>query len=484
MSRIYTNLPSLLSALYMERNMQALNRSLERLATGIQINSARDDPGGIITTDALRGELTGIQSAITNAERANNLMATAEGSIEGISDLLLDIQATIFEVAGDGALTDEEIEAKQLEIDSNIEAINQLVQSASFAGQKLLDGSLGYQTSGVDAAAITDLAIHKAPVGSTTGEVAVMADLLVAAERGSLIFPNAALAGDVTVRFTGPGGSEMFEFATGTTSTDVMTAINSQSEMTGLIAELVNGDPLQGVRIMTSEYGSAATVRVEVTEGNPADFALQDELGAPASADSGVDIQMNINNSLVVGQGLRCHYASASIDLEMYIAEAWNAAGPPASTGFEITSGGALFQIGQQIGADQQVSIGIPALDSSNLGRSTIGYLSDIASGGTLSLKSGQLSAISAIVEEAAQQISAIRPRIGSFQNNTLAMAINNLKRTEENVSAARSALLDTDYAAEAARVTQQEILVEAARAAAAMAQQMPRYVLRLLMDA
>ena len=108
MSRIYTNLPSLLSALYMERNMQALNRSLERLATGIQINSARDDPGGIITTDALRGELTGIQSAITNAERANNLMATAEGSIEGISDLLLDIQATIFEVAGDGALTDEE----------------------------------------------------------------------------------------------------------------------------------------------------------------------------------------------------------------------------------------------------------------------------------------------------------------------------------------------------------------------------------------
>jgi len=483
MTRINTNLPSIMGALYMNRNMKALNVALERMATGIRINSAKDDPDGIIVTDVLRGELTGIQSAINNAERANNLMATAEGAAASVAELLLDIKAVVHEAASQGDLTEAEIQSKQNQIDNDIQAIDKIIASATFAGQNLLDGSLGYQTSGVDGAVITDLAINKAPVGAASGEIPVAAELLVQAERGSLIFPNAAIAGDVSVSFSGLEGSQKLDFNTGTSSTELALAINSTTENTGLMAELVNGDPLQGVRIMTADYGSAATVRVEVMAGNPADFALQDELGAPAEADTGVDIELNINGSTVVGRGLQCHYASASLDMEMFIDEAWNAAGPPASTNFEIVSGGALFQIGPQIGAQQQDSIGIRPLDSTHLGRSALGYLGDLTSGAALSLQSGEMTSMIAVVDEGIQQVADIRARIGAFQNNTLGMTVDSLQQAYENISLARSSILDADYAEETAAMVRQQILTEATQAAMTMAHRVPQQVLGLLID-
>jgi flagellin len=484
MTRINTNLPALVSAMYLNRNMKALNVALERLATGYRINTARDDPDGIIVTDVLRGELSGIQSAITNAERASNLMATAEGSVAGISDLLLQIKQTIYEVSNSADLTEAEIAAKQQQLDNLIEAINSSVRSASFGGQKLLDGSLAYTTDGVDSDAVTDLMIRKAPVGTASGGVPVQMDLTASAARGVLVFPAAAIAGDVSVRFTGPAGRAVLDFKGGTSAADIVTAITSSSDQTGLTAELVDpGDPNLGVRIMTQDYGSRASVKLEFVSGNPADFATQDEAGNPATTDNGLDIEGNINGAHVVGDGLKLHYASATMDLEACATEAWNATGPGASTTFEITSGGALFQIGAQIGAGQQESIGLPALDSSNLGLSAYGFLSNIASGGTKSFRSGLLGDMARIVDAAIQQVGSLRARIGSFQNNTLNMAINNLKQSQENISQARSQLLDADYAEETAAMTRQQILIEASRAAMVLANQVPQDVLRLLLE-
>ena len=195
-------------------------------------------------------------------------------------------------------------------------------------------------------------------------------------------------------------------------------------------------------------------------------------------------IELTINGSHVVGQGLVAHYSSASMDMELYFDETWNAAGPPQNTSFKITSGGALFQLGPKIGADQQDSIGIRSMYSSSLGLSTIGYLSDLRSGGAYSLRNGNPEDMLAIMREAANQVTAERARIGSFQNNTLSVAIDSLKQSKENISSARSSIMDADYAEETARVTRQQILLEATRSAMALAQSVPQKVLSLLMDA
>lgn len=483
MTRINTNIPSLVGAQYMNRNMAGLNETLSRLSTGIRINGAVDSPSGIISTDVLRGELTGIQSAISNAERASNLMATADGAASGINDLLLELKSLVFQVANSGDMTEEEIEANQRQIDNIISSIDQTVSSVSFAGQKLLDGSLAYRTQGLDTAAITDINLYKAPVGSQSLEVPIAVTLQTAAEQGELVFPNAALAGDVTVRLGGPDGIEQFDFLAGTTSEQLRLAINETSEYTGLVAEFVGGNPALGVRIMTAEYGSGARVNAEVVSGNPADFALEDTLGVAAMTDTGTDIVLNVNGSNVVGKGLEAHYSSPTTDLLARFDPAWNGLGPGTSTSFEIVRGGTLFQLGPKIQAEQQVSIGVPAMDSTHLGNSVLGYLSDMTSGGSLSMRTGNHAQASKLVDQAINQVTEVRSRIGAFQTNTLDMALNTLKISQENISEARSALLDADYAEETAAMVRQQILVEATRAAMSLSHSVPERVLSLLLS-
>jgi flagellin len=77
MSRINTNVTSLIGQRVLTRNQADLNRSLARLSTGIKINSGSDDPAGLIASENLRGEKVGTQSAIDNASRASNVIGTA-----------------------------------------------------------------------------------------------------------------------------------------------------------------------------------------------------------------------------------------------------------------------------------------------------------------------------------------------------------------------------------------------------------------------
>ncbi len=483
MTRINTNIPSLLGAIYLNRNMSGLNTALERMASGLRLNSAKDDPAGVIVSDVLRGEITGLNDASRNVERANNIMATAEGATSGISDLLLQLKERVHAVANRADITSEEIDAAQLEIDNTIAAINQIVRSASFGGLKLLDGSLGYQTAGLSAAAISDLTVHSAPLGAAGGEVLVKVDLVTPAEKAELFFPHAATAGDVSVSFRGVDGVETLRFVAGTSSSEIVTAINSIAGTTGLTAELINGDPAQGVVIRSAGYGAKSTIAAQITSGNPADFVLEDDSGNPASSAAGVDARVSVNNSTISGDGLKVRYSNASLGFDIQLNEAWNTAGAPATTTFQITSGGALFQIGPSMGSAQQVSFGIQAVDSTHLGASSTGYLNDIISGGTCSLKSGSdPKALEAIIDAASSQITALRARIGSFQTNTLSMISDSLKQSIENVSAARSSIRDADYAVEAANATRQQILVEATRSVMALAQQVPQSVLSLLM--
>ena len=484
MTRINTNVPSLVAAMYMNRNMRLLNMALERMASGLRINTAMDDPAGIIVTDVLRGELTGIQDAIGNTQRADNLMATAEGAVAGISDLLLELQQIVFEAANTGTLTGEEIDAKQSQIDNLVGAINQVVLSATFGGQNLLDGSLGYNTANVDPSAILGLAIYKAPMGSTAGELLINIQLQTAAKQGVMVFPNATVTGDVTVRLSGPESSQIYHWGAGTTSSQMVTAVNADSVRTGLVAELVDpGDPTQGMRITTIAYGSKARVSVAVTQGDLADLPFEDEYGVTAIMATGIDAEADINGSHIIGDGKVLHYVTASMNFELEITDAWNTGGVPATTDFLITSGGALFQVGPRIGAAQQVSFGIPAMDSTNLGWPSVGYLDEITSGGAKSLSSGNLEGFKNIIDRVSKQVAEVRVRIGSFQNNTLRMANNSLQQALENISAARSQILDTDYAVETSNMIRQQVLVDATRAAMAMAQQIPQNVLSLLFN-
>ncbi len=481
MTRINTNMSAVLAALYMDRNNTAMNTTMEQLSTGLKINSAGDDPSGVIAAGNIGGQISGVNDALQNAQRASNLMATADSAMSGISSLLLKVQQIVSSAANTSAMTPAQLAADQNQLDTLVASINQQAGAANFNGQNLLDGSLDYKTSGLNPAQVSQLNIASAPVGMTAGPIPVKVQLTQSATQAALFFPAATVANAVTVNFTGPTGSQSLTFAAGTTKAQVLAAINGTTSTTGLTASYVAGNPANAVEINTSAYGSAATASATVTTGNPADFALQNSVGNAATSASGTDIAATVNGQATTGTGLTLNYNGGTLSFNLTAQTAFNAAGPGAVTNFNITSGGALFQLGAQIGAAQQVSIGVPSLKASALGDSLTGFLSSLTTGGANSLSSGNLQQAMSIVNEAQSQVSSAQARVGSFQANTLATLTSSLNTSLTSLSSAQSAITDTDYATATAALSRQQVLAQAAQAAMALANQEPSYVLQLL---
>src|SRR5512140_1220467 len=123
MARINTNVPALIAQRTLRSNQQSLQQSLERLSSGLRINRGADDPAGLINSESLRAEIAGVDKAISNSERAINIVATTEGALNEVASLLIDIQGLVVNSANEGGLSEDEIQANQLQIDSAVDSI-------------------------------------------------------------------------------------------------------------------------------------------------------------------------------------------------------------------------------------------------------------------------------------------------------------------------------------------------------------------------
>ena len=113
MSRIITNVPSMLAQRVLGQNNKSLNKSLERLSTGYRINRGSDDPAGLIASEKLRSEKAAISAAIGNAERADQVVNIAEGGLQEINSLLIELQSIVGTSGNEAGLSKEELEANQ-----------------------------------------------------------------------------------------------------------------------------------------------------------------------------------------------------------------------------------------------------------------------------------------------------------------------------------------------------------------------------------
>jgi flagellin len=186
MTRINTNVASLVAQNTLGRSNTALNQALTRLSTGLRINTGKDDPAGLIASENLRSDITSIKKAITNTDRANQVIATADSALGQVSGLLNDIRGLVTEAANTGALSDEQIAANQLQVDSSLEALNRVAQTTTFQGRRLLDGSLDFlTTAGSGFGTVTNLKIDQANLGAT-GTVNVAVDITAAATQAQI----------------------------------------------------------------------------------------------------------------------------------------------------------------------------------------------------------------------------------------------------------------------------------------------------------
>lgn len=468
MSRINTNVSSLATIHRLQANQKDLNLRLERLATGLRVNRGADDPAGLIASETLRGEITAISQALDNSARAINVLATTEAALNEISALLLELQDLIVNSANDAGLSENEIEANQLQIDSILESIDRISNSTQFGGKKLLNGTLDYSLSGVSSATIADTQILAARVPAGRS-MSVVVEVTSAASRGMLTYTSGSPTENLTFAVTGQLGTATIAITSGQSLSSIANAINTFTAQTGVEA-VVSGTDLV---LQSTKFGSDAFVKVKALKG---DFIATE---GSSTQDSGSDVGVLINGIRGSADGLTASARGNGLDVTVNLTEAFGTSA--STTTFTITGGGALFQIGPQVNANGQVHIGVGSVATSELGDNVDGFLSSLATGQDNALDTKNFQQAQIIIENAISEVARMRGRLGALQRNTIETNVNSLRVALENVKSSESTIRDADFAEEVSALTRAQILMQSSTAILGLANQLPQNVLSLL---
>ena len=287
MTRINTNVPSMIAQNRLQSSNDDLQTALTRLSTGLRINSGADDPAGLIASESLRSEVTSLGKSISNTRRASQIVSTADSALGQVSNLLNDVRGLVVEAANSGGLSEDEIAANQLQIDSSLEAINRIAQTTTFQGKKLLDGSLDFVSTVGSVESVRDANIQQANLGAS-GQI-----------DAEVVIDSAATQAEVTA------GSSAFTAAAAATAGGPSVRVGTATMGGGQTIDITGGEDFANV-VLADDAGSGAgqvsydsnsgdlTISADFTGGNADALVIQDAIddlegfvadGATASGD-------------------------------------------------------------------------------------------------------------------------------------------------------------------------------------------------------
>lgn len=309
-------------------------------------------------------------------------------------------------------------------------------------------------------------------VNSSSTSTEILLQVTLATDGGSVVTSTAA---DVKALLAADANSSDYVAAT------------VEGDGSGLVGagsgelEITSGATDAFLTFRSSEFGSSQFVGVKTLQGSFS--TTQDSVsGAAADRDAGSDIVATINGQVALGKGLRASISTSTLEASVAFKEANNTADENAKV--TVTGGGTLFQIGQEVSSAGQVGIGIEAVNTARLG-GVSGKLFELGSGAGKSLlevgPTNPGSGLVDIVDEAINKVATLRGRLGAIQSNVIETNIASLQVGLENISEARSQIVDTDFAVETANLTRAQILSQSSISVLGIANQSPQQVLSLL---
>ncbi len=291
-SVINTNISSLNTQRNLSASQSALSTSIQRLSTGLRVNSAKDDAAGLAIAERMGSQIRGLNVAARNANDGVSLAQTAEGSLGKIGDMVQRMRELAVQ-SSNATNSSTDRAALQTEVGQLKEEIDRVAQSTSFNGTKLLDGSFNAAKFQVGADAGESITI----AGITNAQLAGMGVVNRASTQSSTAISTltATSAGDLTVNGTDIGVLA----AAGTTQerqAQVVDAINRISSTTNVSAFL---DTQNNKIVMTS----AATITLTGAAGAKTGFVAADSATASASANmASLDVSGYGSSQLAIQQ--------------------------------------------------------------------------------------------------------------------------------------------------------------------------------------
>ncbi|MEM1440237.1 MAG: flagellin [Pseudomonadota bacterium] len=478
---INTNVASLNAQRNLNRSQSLLTTSLQRLSTGLRINSAKDDAAGLAISERFTTQIRGLNQAVRNASDGISLAQTAESALGELTNNLQRIRelgvqsANATNSASDRAALDEEVQQRLAEVE-------RIASQTSFNGLKVLDGTFGNAAFQVGANVG-----EKINVSLTTGVRTSQIGQIASATGANAVSAAAIGPGQVSIA-VGNGAAVEIASSDSDSAQDKVAAINA-SGVTGLTATATteavsafttidegaadNSDEtysltINGEAIFTNENLSVGTGGGPITGSDLVDRVnlFANDTGVTASFD-GTDVTF----TAVDGR---------NIDISQTLAGTAPAGGlTTAAVAGNLAGGGATNRGSITLSASDNITIsgGNEALlgfTATQIAKDTTGL--DTLTVGTVS------SAEDAIqrVDAALTTINSLRSEFGAIQNR-FESTISNLQTVSENLAASRGRILDADFAAETAQLTKAQILQQAGVSVLTQANAQPQLALSLL---
>ncbi len=332
MTRINTNVSSLVAQNALVNSQTQLQQALTRLSTGLRINTGADDPAGLIASQVLQSNITSTNQAITNSQQANELIATADSALSQVSSLLDSIRGLVSAAANTGALSSSQIAANQLQVDSSLAAIDRISQSTTFGGQNLLDGSLNFLTTSagtVNAQATGTIGsqVNVEATGSLGGSSAAAATAtLTTSGTGTVTFTAAATgtaSNGITIQLTNgnSGGAAASASYDSSTKTLTVTANSAATAASVVAAVAANAS---ATAVVTATVGTAGTAfdgsgdtSSATTAGGASAVANSITLSASTAGTAYNNVNVTIANNAATGAETAA-YSTASNTLTVH----------------------------------------------------------------------------------------------------------------------------------------------------------------------
>jgi len=451
---------------------------LQRLSSGLRINSAKDDAAGLAISERFTSQIRGLDQAKRNANDGVSLLQTAEGSLQSTGDILqrvreLSVQsANATNSAGDR-------KAIQAEVGQLLSEADRISQTSEFNGLKLLDGSFGSASFQVGANA-----------GQTIQATTANFRTNNYGNNQSSAPPPATLAGSTATAYAG-GTFDIQGLKTATvtaTTTDtaqtLAATINGKTADTGVTATAKTEEAVKftasGVYSLavTSDNGTASNVTFTVGTNNASGLASAVSAFNDVSSTTGVTAKLNdAKDGLVLtnvaGNNIKLENKSSA---STFTAASIGADGTATSAATVATGGTAVTMGYISMNSDKGFSLGtVTANNGVAAGAATLNSVSSI----DVSTVDGSNKALK-ILDSALASVNSQRATFGALQSR-FETAVSNLESTSENLSASRSRIQDTDFASETAKLTRGQILQQAGTAMLAQANSLPNGVLSLL---
>lgn len=474
--RINTNVSAMNALRNLGNTGLELGKSVTRLSTGLRINSAADDPAGLIASEKFRAQISGMDQAVRNNQDALNYAKTAEGALDEVSRLLRDARSLA--VAYSGTLDSSQLQANQSQLNSILDSINRIADNTQFGTKKLLNGSSGVQANVVNSTNIAGISIGgQIGTQAITANGAVDINVTTAAVKANHTGTRAVAAASEAAYLAAAVGANAGSFAVNGTSFevaatdtwgDVINMINDKQNITGVRANVVYAGGNGSIRLESLDFGTKGNFTL--TDANGVVQSAAGSVTTTNGANAVVEVTVGSLNAVTFtgGQnGADGLTASDSNGNVLRLTVAGNATGAVAGVA-QVIAGSASFQTGAFAG--QTTSLSLSSVSTSALSLGSV----DVTS------TSGAEAAINAI-DSAIDQISKSRGEIGSFMRNTLESNIRALGIARENLSATESSIRDIDIAQEMTTYTKLQILQQSGLAVLAQANSAPQSVLGLL---